>query len=58
MSEIQWRSVNYEPYEYAIQQGPHGDEFVKLLDGTCLRRSPFGGFGGLYGYRLFRKQRL
>lgn len=38
MSEIQWRRVNDEPYEYAIQQGPHGDEFVKLLDGSCLRR--------------------
>lgn len=22
------------------------------------KRSPFGGFGGLFGYRLFRKQRL
>ena len=37
-SEIQWRRVNSESFEYAIQQGPHGDEFVKLLDGFCLRR--------------------
>lgn len=36
-SEIQWRRVNSEPFEYAIRQGPHGDEFVKLDDG-CLRR--------------------
>jgi hypothetical protein len=38
-SLIQWRRVNAEPFEYAIQQGPHGDEFVGLLDGSCLRRS-------------------
>jgi hypothetical protein len=38
MSEVVWRRVNTDPFEYAIQQGPHGDEFVKLLDGTCLRR--------------------
>lgn len=38
MSEVRWRRVNDEPFEYAIQQGPHGDEFVKLLDGSCLRR--------------------
>ena len=38
MGEVQWRRVNEEPFEYAIQQGPHGDEFVKLSDGTCLRR--------------------
>jgi hypothetical protein len=30
--------VNGEPFEYAIQQGRFGDEFVKLLDGSCLRR--------------------
>jgi hypothetical protein len=36
---IQWRRVNDEPFEYAIQQGPHGDEFVKLISGSCLRRS-------------------
>src|SRR5882672_3141392 len=40
MSEkIRWQCVNDEPFEYAVQQGPHGDEFVKLLDGTCLRRA-------------------
>jgi hypothetical protein len=33
-----WRQVNSEPFEYAITKGPHGDEFVKLADGTCLRR--------------------
>lgn len=35
---IVYRKVNDEPFEYAIQQGPNGDEFVKLLNGTCLRR--------------------
>lgn len=40
MSEIRWQRVNDEPFEYAIQQGPHGDEFIKLLDGSCLRRTP------------------
>jgi hypothetical protein len=35
---IRWQRVNDESFEYAIQQGPHGDEFVKLLNGTCLRR--------------------
>lgn len=40
MAEIRWQRVNDEPFEYAIQQGPHGDEFVKLLDGSCLRRAP------------------
>lgn len=35
---IRWARVNDEPFEYAIQQGPHGDEFVKLLNGACLRR--------------------
>lgn len=34
---IVWRRVNDDPFEYAIQQGPHGDEFVKLLDGSRLR---------------------
>lgn len=38
MTDIQWRRVNDEPFEYAIQQGRVGDEFVKLLDGSCLRR--------------------
>jgi hypothetical protein len=36
---IRWARVNDEPFEYAIQQGPHGDEFVKLINGLCLRRS-------------------
>jgi len=35
---IRWQKVNTEPFEYAIQQGPHGDDFVKLLNGECLRR--------------------
>lgn len=35
---VAWGRVNDEPFEYAIQQGPHGDEFVKLLDGPSLRR--------------------
>jgi site-specific DNA-cytosine methylase len=42
VEQVQWRRVNGEPFEYAIQQGPHGDEFVKLIDGSCLRR-PFMG---------------
>jgi hypothetical protein len=33
-----WRRVNDEPFEYAIRQGPHGDEFVKMPNGDCLRR--------------------
>lgn len=36
---IRWQRVNDEPFEYAIQQGPHGDEFVKLFSGSCLRRA-------------------
>lgn len=36
---VQWRRVNDEPYEYAVQQGPHGDEFVKLSNGSCLCRT-------------------
>jgi hypothetical protein len=35
---VEWRRVNGESREYAIQQGPHGDEFVKMTDGTCLSR--------------------
>jgi hypothetical protein len=35
---VRWQIVNDEPFEYAIQLGPHGDEFVKLLNGECLRR--------------------
>jgi hypothetical protein len=43
MSEVQWRRINNDPFEYAIQQGPSGDEFVKLLDDSCLRRpAPVG----------------
>jgi hypothetical protein len=38
MSEVRWGRVNSDPVEYAIQRGPHGDEFVKLLDGSCLHR--------------------
>jgi hypothetical protein len=36
--KVRWARVNGDPFEYAIQQGPFGDEFVKLLDGSCLRR--------------------
>jgi hypothetical protein len=42
LSPITWRKVNDEPFEYAIQKGPYGDEFVNLLDGTCLRRPEMG----------------
>jgi hypothetical protein len=35
---MRWSRVNDEPFEYAITQGDHGDEFVKQSDGTCLRR--------------------
>ena len=35
---VRWSRVNDEPFEYAIQIGPHGDEFVKLLNGDRLRR--------------------
>ena len=35
---VRWAIVNDEPFEYAIQQCPHGDEFVKLINGECLRR--------------------
>lgn len=40
--QIKWRRVSEDSFEYAIQQGPHGDEFVKLLDGSYLRRSQPG----------------
>lgn len=36
---IRWGRVNAEPFEYAIQQGDFGDEFVKLVNGSCLRRA-------------------
>ena len=36
---IKWYCINDEPFEYAIQQGPIGTEFVKLINGKCLRRS-------------------
>jgi len=39
--QVAWRVINGEPFEYAIQRGPHGDEFVKLLSGECLRRPAF-----------------
>lgn len=39
-SPIKWRKVNEDDLEYAIQEGPHGDEFVRLLDSSCLSRSP------------------
>jgi hypothetical protein len=46
--QVVWRRVNGELFEYAIQQGQHGDEFVRLLEGSCLRRSldARGGAGG------------
>ncbi len=37
--QITWRRINDEPYEYAIQRGFTGDEFVKLLSGEYLRRA-------------------
>jgi hypothetical protein len=37
-ANAEWRRVNDEPFEYATMQGSHGDEFVKLEDGSCLRR--------------------
>lgn len=36
--KVRWQRVNGEPFEYAIGQGRFGDEFVKLADGSCLRR--------------------
>lgn len=33
-----WQRINDEPFEYCIDQGMFGDEFVKLADGSCLRR--------------------
>lgn len=38
-TQVRWARVNAEPFEYAIQQGPFGDDFVKLINGSCLRRS-------------------
>lgn len=39
MSEVRWQRVNDDGFEYAIKQGPHGDEFV-VMGGLCLRRAP------------------
>ncbi len=36
--EVLWARVNDEPFEYAIQKGQHGDEFVRLLNGWFLHR--------------------
>jgi hypothetical protein len=36
---LEWRRVNDEPFEYAIRQGQHGDEFIRATDGACLRRA-------------------
>lgn len=33
-----WRRVNEEEFEYAIVQVRHGDSFLKLRSGMCLRR--------------------
>src|ERR1700689_5427920 len=35
---FRWQRVNDEPFEYGIMQDAHGDEFVKLRDGSCLKR--------------------
>lgn len=35
---IRWSDADGSGYEYAIQQGPHGDEFVQLYNRPCLRR--------------------
>jgi hypothetical protein len=51
---FEWRRVNDEPFEFAIRQGRHGDEFIKTTDGECLRRAapntrrpvPGGEIGG------------
>jgi hypothetical protein len=41
-----WRRVNDEPIEYAIEQGPCGDEFVKDSNGYCVSRpSDCGNIG-------------
>jgi hypothetical protein len=40
--DIRWQRVNDEPFEYAIEKGPNGDEFVRLRKGNCLRR-PISG---------------
>lgn len=39
--QYEWRRINDEMFEYAIKQGQFGDEFVKLPDGSCLRRPTF-----------------
>jgi hypothetical protein len=36
--DTRWQAVNEDGFEYAIKRGPHGDEFVKTADGSCLRR--------------------
>lgn len=36
---FRWQRVNDEPFEYGIVQDIVGDEFVKLKDGSYLRRS-------------------
>lgn len=33
-----WQRVNDEPFEYAIVRGDLGDGFVRMLDGSFLRR--------------------
>lgn len=37
--DYQWRQVNGDPVEYAIRNGPNGDEFVKDSNGKCLSRA-------------------
>jgi len=39
---FEWRRVNGALFEYAIRQGPHGDEFVKDADGQLLQRPVAG----------------
>lgn len=41
IEQYEWRRVNDEMFEYAIKQGQFGDEFVKLPDGSYLRRTTF-----------------
>jgi S-adenosylmethionine/arginine decarboxylase-like enzyme len=52
--DICWRRVNDDPFEYAIKQGPHGDEFIKTPGGDCLKRpTPAKPFGYLLTLDLY-----
>lgn len=49
MPPFRWQRVNDEPFEYGIGHGPNGDEFLKLADGSSLRR-PLGFDYSLHWY--------